>query len=125
MNAYDMIYTRDMDGNNTSINAAGEKLTCYSQEEFLQLNMNQIIVPEHVALAKEKIAQKLAGNAGSSYETDILAKDGRRITLEVNTRLIFRECVQCRFHRRNYITKAGTVTDQCIDQNMMSNPPVK
>ena len=92
-NAYDMIYTRDMDGNNTSINAAGEKLTGFSREEFLQRNMSQIVVPEHLDLAKEKIAQKLAGNEGSSYETDILAKDGRRITLEVNTRLIFRDGV--------------------------------
>ncbi|MEO7659670.1 MAG: PAS domain S-box protein, partial [Pyrinomonadaceae bacterium] len=92
-NAYDMIYTGEMYGNNTSINAAGEKMTGYSREEFLQLNMSQIVVPEHLDLAKEKIAQKFAGNEGHSYETDILAKDGRRIALEVNTRIIFRDGV--------------------------------
>ncbi|MEO6392277.1 MAG: PAS domain S-box protein [Pyrinomonadaceae bacterium] len=87
-NAYDMIYTRDIDGNNTSINAAGEKLTGYTRDEFLQLNMSQIVVPEHFERAKEIIAQKVAGNEGSTYEMDILGKDGRRITLEVNTRVM-------------------------------------
>ncbi len=89
-NAYDMIFVRDMDGNITSINAAGEKLTGYTREELLQMNMQQIVVPEDWGQVQEIIAGLLAGLEETSSEMDICRKDGDRRTLEVNRTLMYR-----------------------------------
>ena len=91
-NANDIVYTHDLAGNFTSLNRAGERITGYTQAEALALNMTQVVAPEHVQLAREMIRRKLSGDAeGSTYELEILAKDGRRVPLEVSSRLIRRD----------------------------------
>jgi PAS domain S-box-containing protein len=87
-NANDIIYSHDLEGNYLSINAAGEKITGYSREDILGgMNIAQIIVPEHLELAKQMTLQKLDDASPTVYEVDIIAKDGRRLTLEVSTRI--------------------------------------
>ncbi|MCV4566966.1 PAS domain S-box protein, partial [Escherichia coli] len=39
------------------------------------------------------IDRKLKGSPPTIYSTEIIAKDGRRIPLEVNTRLVYRDGV--------------------------------
>lgn len=90
-NAYDMIYSRDLEGNYTSINAAGERMTGYPREEFLGLNMEQLYAPEHIARAREAVEKELDGKKSATYEADIIHKDGTRRTFEVNVRLITRD----------------------------------
>ena len=91
-NANDIVYTHDLAGNFTSLNRAGERITGYTREEALGLNLAQVIAPEHVDLAREMIRRKLSGDAeGSTYELEIIAKDGRRVPLEVSSRLIRRD----------------------------------
>ncbi|MBC7901395.1 MAG: PAS domain S-box protein [Saprospiraceae bacterium] len=92
-NAHDIIYSHDMEGNYTSINKAGEVITGYTQEEVLGTNLALTVAPEYVAKAREMIAAKLDGAEGTAYELEILAKDGRRIAVEVNTKLVFHEGV--------------------------------
>lgn len=87
-NAHDIIYTLDLEGKFTSINKAGKQITGYSREEALDLNISQIIVPDDLVRVNDMIQRKLAGEAITAYEMDILAKDGRRVSIEVNTRLI-------------------------------------
>lgn len=88
-NAIDMIYTHDLDGNFSSVNRAGPIITGYSRDEFLGLNMRDMIAPEFVAKAKEMTAAKLEGKNVPAYDIEIIAQDGRRIAVEVNTRLIY------------------------------------
>lgn len=88
-NAIDIIYAHDLSGNYTSINKAAEGITGYSRSEILGMNMEQVIAPEFVEAAKEMMAAKLAGKDVTAYELEIIAKDGRRIALEVNTRLVY------------------------------------
>jgi len=91
-NANDIVYTHDLAGNFTSLNRAGERITGYTRTEALGLNLAAVIAPEHVDLAREMIRRKLSGDAeGSTYELDIIAKDGRRVPLEVSSRLIRRD----------------------------------
>jgi PAS domain S-box-containing protein len=92
-NAHDVIYSHDLQGNYTSMNRAVELVTGYTREEALSMNLAQIIVPEHLETAREMIARKLEGLDGTAYELDILAKDGRRVTVEVNTKLIVHDGV--------------------------------
>ncbi|MEO8435987.1 MAG: PAS domain S-box protein [Pyrinomonadaceae bacterium] len=87
-NANDMVFTHDLAGKFTSLNKAGERLTGYSQAEALEMTSAQIVAPEDLKLAQSMTTRKLADQSTTVYPLDILAKNGRRITLEVSTRLI-------------------------------------
>jgi PAS domain S-box-containing protein len=87
-NAHDIIFTHDLDGDYTSVNRAGELITGYSHEECLGLNIVDTIAPEHVGKAAEMMTRKLAGEKVTAYEVDLLAKDGKRVAVEVNTKLV-------------------------------------
>ena len=90
-NANDIIYTHDLHGNFTSLNRSGERITGYTREETMKMNVADVIAPEYLNLAREMIAQKASQKISTVYEIDIISKEGRRIRLEVSTRLIFRE----------------------------------
>jgi PAS domain S-box-containing protein len=87
-NANDIVYTLDLQGQITSINKAAETVTGYSQEELLGRNISDILTPESAAAAREMLAQRFSGGERGNYELDVLVKDQRVITLEVNSRLI-------------------------------------
>lgn len=88
-NANDIIYTHDLQGNFTSLNRSGERITGYSREEAALMNVADVIAPEYLNLAREMIAHKASEKVSTVYEIDIITKDGRRVRLEVSTRLIF------------------------------------
>jgi two-component system, cell cycle sensor histidine kinase and response regulator CckA len=86
-NASDIIYSHDLMGRFTSMNKAGERISGYTREEFLRMNIADIIAPEFLEQARRRIADKVAGGALTVYELEIIAKDGRRVALGVNSRL--------------------------------------
>ena len=88
-NATDIIYTHDLEGNYTSLNKAGERITGYSLQEALARKISDSVAPEDVEKAREMIAEKLAGKETTAYEIDVIAKDGNRVSLEVNSRIIY------------------------------------
>ena len=88
-NANDIIYTHDLQGNFTSLNRTGERITGYSREEAAKMNVADVIAPEYLNLAREMIARKASEKVSTVYEIDIISKQGRRVRLEVSTRLIF------------------------------------
>lgn len=87
-NANDLIYTHDLEGNFTSLNRAGERITGYTREEALKMNIAEVVAPEFLRAAKTMTARKLAEDVPTTYETEIVSKDGRRVSLELSTRLI-------------------------------------
>ncbi|HEY0323421.1 MAG TPA: PAS domain S-box protein [Pyrinomonadaceae bacterium] len=90
-NANDIIYSHDLEGKYLTINRAGEKITGYTREEILGgLNIAQVVAPEHLALAKEMTARKLSDPSPTVYEVDIITRDHTRLTLEVSTRISYR-----------------------------------
>jgi two-component system cell cycle sensor histidine kinase/response regulator CckA len=92
-NAKDIIYTHDLEGNYTSINKAGEKITGYTREEALRMNQAQVLAPEHLEKAQQMMAKKLNDEGETVYDLEIIARDGRRIPVEVNTRLVSQDGV--------------------------------
>jgi two-component system, cell cycle sensor histidine kinase and response regulator CckA len=92
-NAHDIIYSHDLEGNYTSINKAGELISGYTVQEALELNLTDTVAPEYLQKAREMVKRKLAGERATAYELEIIAKDGRRITVEVNTRLVYQNGV--------------------------------
>jgi PAS domain S-box-containing protein len=92
-NANDIIYSHDLSGNYLTINRAGSEATGYTREEILGgLNIARVVAPEHLERAKRMTEEKLLDPASSTvYELDIIARDGRRLTLEVSTRIAYRD----------------------------------
>jgi PAS domain S-box-containing protein len=91
-NANDIIYTLDIAGVFTSVNAAGERLFGYPRDQLMRTNIRQFLTPESDALAQMYLAKKLAGPAETTtYEVEIVRPDATRLPLEVSTRLLFRE----------------------------------
>lgn len=87
-NANDLIYTHDMEGNFTSLNRAGELITGYSREEALKMNIGQVVAPEFLELARTMTARKIDDERPTTYELEVIAKCGKRVTLELSTRLM-------------------------------------
>src|SRR5262249_15829349 len=90
-NANDIIYTHDLQGYFTSINKAAARLSGYTQAEALQMHISQVVAPEHLALANQTTARQLAGETPPPYELEIRTKEGRKVPLELHTRLISHE----------------------------------
>ena len=86
-NANDIVYTHDLRGNITSINTAAEKVTGYTRAEALNMNVAQLVAPGQWEEVRRKIDGKLGGEGPTTYEFQIVAKDGRSVSLEVSTRL--------------------------------------
>lgn len=88
-NANDLIYTHDLKGNFTSLNKAGERITGYKRGEAMKMNIAEVVIPEHLERARDMISRKATEDVSTVYELDIQAKDGRRVALELSTRLIY------------------------------------
>ncbi|MEO5859917.1 MAG: PAS domain S-box protein [Pyrinomonadaceae bacterium] len=88
-NANDLIYTHDLEGNFTSINRAGEKITGYTRDEAAKMHVSQVVAPEYIEQAKRMITTKVDGDGPTAYELEIVSKAGNRVSLELSTRLIY------------------------------------
>ncbi len=87
-NANDIVFTTDLEGNFTSLNKAGEKVTGYTVGEALKTNIADILGLKYLELARDMLGRKISSGGLTTYEVEIPAKDGHKITLEINTRLI-------------------------------------
>jgi PAS domain S-box-containing protein len=91
-NANDIVFTTDLDGVFTSINRAGEELTGYRRDEAAGINFGSIVAPDFFGVVREMLRRKRAGEVDrTQYEVEIIARDGRRIPLEVHTSLLYHE----------------------------------
>ena len=64
----------------------------YSQDDLPRITVWDVVVPEQLELVQGMVARKVAGDVSrTEYELDVLARNGRRVTLEVNTRLVKRD----------------------------------
>lgn len=88
-NASDIVFTTDLEGNITSINKAAGQLTGYPLEEALRANFVQIVAPEYLETVREMLRRKLAGDETTTYQLEILTRQGQRLHLEASTRLLY------------------------------------
>jgi PAS domain S-box-containing protein len=90
-NATDVVYTHDLEGKLTSFNRAGERITGYPREDALKLNLDQIVAPEYRDLTHQMTQHKISHSGTTTYELGVITQDGRRVRLEVHSRLIHRD----------------------------------
>ena len=89
-NASDLVYTFDLDLRITSLNRLAERTIGYSRDEALRMNLRQLLGPEQRLNLERAIEQLVAVHVPTKIELDISARDGRRLKLEMNPRLIYR-----------------------------------
>jgi two-component system cell cycle sensor histidine kinase/response regulator CckA len=87
----DVMFTTDLNGKVTSLNKAGESVTGYSLGEIIGTDAPQILGPKSLELARSMREKKLVEAGETSYEIDIVRKDGRLVTLALNTSLIYQD----------------------------------
>ena len=88
-NARDAIYVHDLEGNYTRVNRATETLTGYEREELVGHNIAELVPVEQLRYVRESFCAKVAEQGETSYEIDVLAKDGRRVPIEVRSQAIY------------------------------------
>ena len=90
--AHDLVYTHDLDGRITSMNAAAERILGYSRDELIGMPIQQLVAPEQLDYGLDQMRKKLRGESESTfYELEVVAKDGHRVPLELSSRLVSRD----------------------------------
>ena len=89
-NANDIVYTHDLQGNFTSVNAAGLRTYGLKAEDIGSVNIRDIVHPGSLPVAVEKIRSKLSGEVErtAAYELLTQARDGTLVWVEVSTRVL-------------------------------------
>jgi PAS domain S-box-containing protein len=91
--AQDIIYSHDFEGNYTSINEIGCRLSGYSAEEVLSMNIADSLTPESVETALKMIDIHLSGQEAPYHRAEIVRKDGSHFPVEIKSWLTYRDGV--------------------------------
>ena len=95
-NASDLIVVGDLDGRLTAVNETCLRALGYTREEMagIKINMSDFISRDKRAQSVAALDTKLAdAEATTVYESELVAKDGRRIQVEIASRLILEDGV--------------------------------
>ena len=89
-NANDAIATFTLDGIITSMNRGAERMLGWPREELLGQHISRVAPPASVALAEERARRFLVGERppSSTFEAELVHKDGSIIPIEARTRII-------------------------------------
>jgi PAS domain S-box-containing protein len=88
-NANDIVLSFDLEGRFTAVNKTAQLVSGYSSDELLAMTMDDLVAPEDVGRVKEIASGMLAGVSSGQHDLTAIAKDGRRVDLEMAIRLIF------------------------------------
>jgi PAS domain S-box-containing protein len=88
-NAKDAIYVHDLSGRYISANRAALTISGYTLDEILGRNFMEFLAPESAAEISTRLNEKLAEHGETTYEIEVIAKNGRRVPIEVSSRLIY------------------------------------
>ncbi len=88
-NAHDCILVQDLEGHIVMTNAAGLKLSGYTQEELLGRHVGDFLTPEALERAREVGRRLLQGEViDQAYEQQFIKKDGALAHVKLTTSLI-------------------------------------
>jgi diguanylate cyclase (GGDEF)-like protein/PAS domain S-box-containing protein len=84
-NASDIIYAHDLEGRFIWVNRACERMTGYTRDEILRMRIWDLVAPEYRAAMEKGVSTEM-----QTFDVELVAKDGRRIPLELKSRLVHR-----------------------------------
>ena len=90
-NAIDMVYTRDLQGNFTSVNNTLVRVLGYTRVELLGMNIAQILAPEYFDVMRQALDKTKGGEASGDFELEFITKRGARLAVEVRGRLLYED----------------------------------
>ena len=79
----------DLDGNIIEINSALERISGYSRDEAIGMNLRQLLDAESWEVSREHIREQLGGGSPQHLNINLMTKDGQRVQLEITRRLLF------------------------------------
>ena len=86
-NANDIVFSQDRSGRLTAINRAAEEISGYRRAELLTRSLFDFLAPDRRDDAVRLFERLLAGKeAPTRFETVLVARDGRRVALEMAVR---------------------------------------
>jgi PAS domain S-box-containing protein len=88
-NARDAIYVHDLEGTYIRVNRATETLSGYNRDEIVGHNFAEFVAAEDMRYVRKSFYAKLAEQGETAFEVDVIAKDGRRVPVEVRSRAIY------------------------------------
>ncbi|MFA6170636.1 MAG: CHASE4 domain-containing protein [Candidatus Margulisiibacteriota bacterium] len=84
----DIVFTANLKGEFTSINKAAKRILGYKPEDIIGRPFDFLATPDSRAVLKAKLDEKISGQQQrTSYEAAIKTKDGRVLTLEINSQV--------------------------------------
>ena len=89
--ASDMIFTHDIEGRFTSLNPAACCVLGYRAEEAKHLTIDQVLAPEYRDHGRQLRETKLAAGEVAICQGAFIAKDGRRVMIEISLRMAFKD----------------------------------
>jgi PAS domain S-box-containing protein len=89
-NANDLVFSYELTGRLTAINASGKRLLGYSTEQFTQLDLVDLVVPEQRESVRQRLEALKSGLAVPPFEVEIATAHARAI-LEVSDRIVRRD----------------------------------
>ncbi len=90
-NAGYVVFTIDLAGNFTSVNPAVETVTGYSRAELLTMSVRDLVVPRNAESVLDQLQAYVNQPELQRFELDILTKDGRTVSLEVNACALYHD----------------------------------
>ena len=90
-NAIDMVYTRDLQGNFTSVNNTTLRVLGYTRQEALRMNIAQIVAPEYQEFVRRAMNSALEGESPGDIELEVVTKHGARLAVEIRGRLLYED----------------------------------
>ncbi len=89
-NSRDAIYVHDLNGRYISVNHAAEELSGFSSDEIIGRHYSNFIAPNYLREARESFCRKLDVPIETTYEAQVICKDGSRKAVEVSSRMLSR-----------------------------------
>ncbi len=90
-NSKDAIYVHDLHGRYTSANLAAEQLTGFTREEIIGKHYSNFIAPRFLKEARENFCLKIDVPIETTYEAEVVSKNGTRTPVEVTSRMIYKD----------------------------------
>jgi len=87
-NANDLVATLDPDFRITSANPAVERIFGYTPAEMLGEPLSRYLPEDQIVTHKALLQRKLDAQSSTQYEMEVVGKNGKRLILEMNLRLV-------------------------------------